>query len=773
MFLIVIMVICISSASAAEFDNEAIGDDVNASVSEEKLDVELDAKEQYGIYGNGDTKLKVFVRDSNGKNVSEGSLTFLNVFDKNYTVNVSGGVASAKVFVGQIGKFNISCKYSGSGIYNNATTKFLLTVPVANTTCQNIRATEYGNYVFFSGNMESDYRSYQKYGDFDDYEEVTRGNVTVYVDGEMLGNCSVDINGNFVYVWNTTRNLIGQTINFKGVFRNNLGQFNSSNFTKNFTFAPPVGTEISPQVFLIDLNNFLITGTVYDSSKNNVIGGKIIVNNHTVFVDSKGKFRFYLTKDAIPKANYEIGVIDWGSKDGITVNIPLMNALDHTPLTDELIELCKKGSPYVKFGNGNGKTVVVNVGTHGGELASIVAGFKLINFLADYGGEIDGTIYVFPVLFPQSTANNTRTYNGINLNEIADVDGTISNNLIKFAKSVNASGLGDFHCTRHSASDVGITCVMCTLKPTYESYLIASFIHNETGYDLKKYDVAGVPYAGAVEDSANLMGLPAITSESLTNHGVVEYGSTEKSFNMMRAFLRYFGFDIDEMTKIPLKTRDSLVLTFETLYNYTSSSVSINGNLLKDKAYISAKTSSYIINYGGKYSITLKDSKGNALQSKKVTFTLNGKYIGSANTNKNGVATIQLTLKILKTAKAGKGSLVMKFSDDNYNSASKTVKISINKEKTRLYAKSKSFKKSTKIKKYTVTLKNSKKKVMKGVKVYIKVNAKTYVAKTNSKGKATFKIKKLTKKGKYKAKVTYKGNRYYNKVTKNVKITVK
>lgn len=166
-------------------------------------------------------------------------------------------------------------------------------------------------------------------------------------------------------------------------------------------------------------------------------------------------------------------------------------------------------------------------------------------------------------------------------------------------------------------------------------------------------------------------------------------------------------------------------------------------------------------------------SKGNAIQSKKVTFTLNGKYIGSANTNKNGVATIQLTSKILKTAKAGKRNLVIKFSDDNYNSASKTVKISINKEKTRLYAKSKSFRKSIKIKKYTVTLKNSKKKVMKGVKVYIKVKGKTYVAKTNNKGKATFKIKKLTKKGKFNAKITYKGNRYYNKATKNVKITVK
>ena len=48
-----------------------------------------------------------------------------------------------------------------------------------------------------------------------------------------------------------------------------------------------------------------------------------------------------------------------------------------------------------------------------------------------------------------------------------------------------------------------------------------------------------------------------------------------------------------------------------------------------------------------------------------------------------------------------------------------------------------------------------------------------FTAKTNSKGKATFKIKKLTKRGKYTAAVTFAGNKYYNKVTKKVKITVK
>jgi len=78
-----------------------------------------------------------------------------------------------------------------------------------------------------------------------------------------------------------------------------------------------------------------------------------------------------------------------------------------------------------------------------------------------------------------------------------------------------------------------------------------------------------------------------------------------------------------------------------------------------------------------------------------------------------------------------------------------------------------------KTKKYTVTLKNNLGKGMKNTKVTLKVNKKTYTAKTNKKGVATFKITKLTKKGKYKATIKYAGSKYYNSKTVKAKITVK
>ena len=132
------------------------------------------------------------------------------------------------------------------------------------------------------------------------------------------------------------------------------------------------------------------------------------------------------------------------------------------------------------------------------------------------------------------------------------------------------------------------------------------------------------------------------------------------------------------------------------------------------------------------------------------------------------------------------------FGDGKYGSSSRTImfviKETINnnnnqntpakqpaaqsKKATKITAKKKTFKKALKVKKYSITLKSGK-TPLKKVQVTIKIGKKTYKAKTNNKGKATFKIKKLTKKGKYKAVVKFKGNKNYKATSKKVKITVK
>ena len=92
---------------------------------------------------------------------------------------------------------------------------------------------------------------------------------------------------------------------------------------------------------------------------------------------------------------------------------------------------------------------------------------------------------------------------------------------------------------------------------------------------------------------------------------------------------------------------------------------------------------------------------------------------------------------------------------------------------TKMTAGAKTFKKSVKTKKYTITLKNDMGKVVKNAKVTLKVNKKTYSVKTNSKGQATFKITNLKKAGKFTAVVKYNGSKYHYSITKKPKITIK
>ena len=117
-------------------------------------------------------------------------------------------------------------------------------------------------------------------------------------------------------------------------------------------------------------------------------------------------------------------------------------------------------------------------------------------------------------------------------------------------------------------------------------------------------------------------------------------------------------------------------------------------------------------------------------------------------------------------------SLYVNQSKITKNNISEGHKDKIKKVSPKIIAKNKTFNKGTKIKKYTVTLKNNG-KTIKDSWITLKINGKPFKAKTNNKGQATFKIIKLTKKGKYNAMITYKGNMYYNKVIKKIKIIVK
>lgn len=180
----------------------------------------------------------------------------------------------------------------------------------------------------------------------------------------------------------------------------------------------------------------------------------------------------------------------------------------------------------------------------------------------------------------------------------------------------------------------------------------------------------------------------------------------------------------------------------------------------KDKAYYL-----HVIAKGSAYSVILA-SNGKTLANQDVYLTFNGKTL-SAKTTAKGVATFKITAK----AVGSKYAIVTFKGDDTYKPATAKAIITI-RETTKIIAKKATFKAKTKTKKYTVALTSRSGKKLNNVKVFLKIKGKTYKA-IVKKGKATFKITKLAKKGKYTGKISFAGTKYYAGKIAYAKIIVK
>ena len=179
---------------------------------------------------------------------------------------------------------------------------------------------------------------------------------------------------------------------------------------------------------------------------------------------------------------------------------------------------------------------------------------------------------------------------------------------------------------------------------------------------------------------------------------------------------------------------------------------------------------------GIKYANQLLDVNGNPISNVLVQFAVNNK-IYNRTTYENG----SFDPYNLNMIRAGRYTLAFSFGgNENYTSTFAVVCIDLDKKPINIKASAKSYKATAKTKKYTVTLKtikgssiDGKTYLAAGKKVTLTINGKTYTAKTNSKGQATFKITKLTKKGKYNAVVKFEGDNTYKTASKKAKITIK
>ena len=221
------------------------------------------------------------------------------------------------------------------------------------------------------------------------------------------------------------------------------------------------------------------------------------------------------------------------------------------------------------------------------------------------------------------------------------------------------------------------------------------------------------------------------------------------------------------------KTYD-VAITFAGNENYTESNTTTKVVINKDSTKLSASAVTTVYHVNKKLAITLTDSQGRALNLVKVSVNINGKTY----TTMDVLAKIVVVNLVPKTYTAK----ISFAGNRNYKASSTTVNVIVKKATPKLTAAKKTFKKSVKTKKFTVTLKNNLNDPMESTLVTLNVNKKIYKVKTNAKGQATFKINNLNKKGTFtavakkgtfNAVVKFAGNKYYNAKTVNTKITVK
>ena len=167
------------------------------------------------------------------------------------------------------------------------------------------------------------------------------------------------------------------------------------------------------------------------------------------------------------------------------------------------------------------------------------------------------------------------------------------------------------------------------------------------------------------------------------------------------------------------------------------------------------------------FSAKLVDRNGNAIANQKITFKFNGKTYAE-KTDSRGVAKVKVSVSSKKTY-----SVTVNYAgNDDYSSskATSSIVVKTGSAKSKIKASNMKIKKNKK-KTFKLTLTSSAGKALKNQKVTVKLNGKSYILKTNSKGVAKLSIK-LKKVKKYSLSMKFLGNANYKAVSKTIKITV-
>lgn len=244
-----------------------------------------------------------------------------------------------------------------------------------------------------------------------------------------------------------------------------------------------------------------------------------------------------------------------------------------------------------------------------------------------------------------------------------------------------------------------------------------------------------------------------ISKKALIKDGIAtvdfrdDYSSFESSDNVITAVFPGLSENADRNPSIKLKINDSDI------------PINPSTELIVSKLTTYPLSDEY-------YSAKLVDSKGNPIANQRISFKFNGKTC-SANTNRNGIAKVKVSLVSEKTYPV----TVSYLDSDDYNGCKKTSSIIVKtgSKKSKITAKSIKVKRNRKVT-FQMKLTNSAGKALKNQQITVKLDGKTHLLKTNSKGIAKLSIKPAKAK-KYKISMKFLGNANYGRSSKTATLT--
>ena len=669
-----------------------------------------------------------YVKTQDGLPLDYGEVTF-NIEGINYTVKVSNGIASLIHTFKSFGIKTISAVYSGLYCYNPSEIKKSITFSLQDVSIS-IDADSQYNPVSISAEVIDEYGN-----------KVNTGNVTFQIEGKNYQVPVVDGVATLTHVFTT----VGYN-RVVAVYNDNTYNYNS-NSTQKYVYVELKKTTLDVNLNDSATNPVNIVCTVKDIDGNFVDSGKVSFNLN-------GMIKLVDVVDGIASLEYVFNNVGMNSislnyKDdnyryaesskNIQLNVSKtpVDLYLNTELIDDTLKITIDVSQKID------DYAVVNINKQY-NLVKLANGQAIFNIWDITPGKYSIESYVRSNCYESNTV----------LKEI-----TVNPRSTKIGCDISAFNYDNtLYCPVTLMDEFGNGVVNARVSMNIGEKTFSA-LTNGSGVALIKFNTdPGDFNINICFDGNNMYTKSSLDKKISVKSSIALPTATKYTYNAPYKVTLYdsqgnllkdteVSFTANNV-KYTQSTDSNGVLNFKIPLSVASYTISLTnpdtGEVKSQNINVVARITGnkdITMYYGAGtcYKVRVYDDNGNIAKGVKVTFTINGNTY-TRTSDSNGYASFKITLNP-KTY-----TITAKY--HGYKVSNKVV------VKPTLVLSAKTVKKSTTFT-YTVKLLNTKGSILKNKQVTVKFKGKTYTAKTNTKGIATYKIKLNAKTGKFTLTASY------------------